>query len=65
VRHFQGRAQAALLGLAGSEAAGFTNSAAGISTRTAALDGGFYRYNKTTWCRSANSCRSAFGGSRG
>ena len=45
--HFQGGAQAALIGLPlGSEAAGYTNSAAGISARTTALDGGFYRYDK-------------------
>ena len=47
LRHFQGGAQAALFGLPlGNEKAGYTNSAAGISARTAALDGGFYRYDK-------------------
>jgi apolipoprotein N-acyltransferase len=47
VRHFQGGAQAALFGLPlGNEAAGYTNSAAGISARTAGLDSGFYRYDK-------------------
>ena len=47
LQHFQGGAQAALIGLPlGSDAAGYTNSAAGISARTAALDGGYYRYDK-------------------
>ena len=47
LRHFQGGAQAALIGLPlGNEAVGYTNSAAGISARTAALDGGYYRYDK-------------------
>ena len=47
LRHFQGGAQAALIGLPlGNEAAGYTNSAAGISARTAPLDGGYYRYDK-------------------
>jgi apolipoprotein N-acyltransferase len=47
LRHFQGGAQAALIGLPlGNEAVGYTNSAAGISARTVALDGGYYRYDK-------------------
>ena len=45
--HFQRGPQAALLGLPlGDEAAGYTNSAAGISASSAALPGGFYRYDK-------------------
>ena len=45
--HFQRAAQAALLGLPlGDERVGYTNSAAGISAATAALPGGFYRYDK-------------------
>ena len=45
--HFQRGPQAALLGLPlGDETAGYTNSAAGISAATAALPGGFYRYDK-------------------
>ena len=47
LQHFQNGAQAALIGLPlGNEAAGYTNSAAGISSRTAALEGGYYRYDK-------------------
>jgi apolipoprotein N-acyltransferase len=47
LRHFQGGAQAALIGLPlGNEAVGYTNSAVGISARTVALDGGYYRYDK-------------------
>ena len=45
--HFQRSPQAVLLGLPlGDEVAGYTNSAAGISADTAALPGGFYRYDK-------------------
>ena len=45
--HFQRGPQAVLLGLPlGDEKAGYTNSAAGISAATAALPGGFYRYDK-------------------
>ena len=45
--HFQRGAQAVLLGLPlGDERVGYTNSAAGISAATAALPGGFYRYDK-------------------
>jgi len=45
--HFQRGPQAALLGLPlGDEDTGYTNSAAGISAATAALPGGFYRYDK-------------------
>ncbi len=45
--HFQRGTQAALLGLPlGDERVGYTNSAAGISRATAALPGGFYRYDK-------------------
>jgi apolipoprotein N-acyltransferase len=45
--HFQHGPRAALLGLPlGNEDAGYTNSAAGISAATAALPGGFYRYDK-------------------
>ena len=45
--HFGGGRQAALIGLPlGDEAAGYTNSAAGISAATVALPGGHYRYDK-------------------
>ncbi len=45
--HFQQGTQAALLGLPlGDPDRGYTNSAAGISAATAALPGGFYRYDK-------------------
>ena len=45
--HFQRGPRAALLGLPlGDEAVGYTNSAAGLSAATAALPGGFYRYDK-------------------
>ena len=45
--HFQGAGQAALIGLPlGDEGVGYTNSAAGLSAQTAALPGGFYRYDK-------------------
>ena len=45
--HFRAGRQVALLGLPlGSEAAGYTNSAAGLSAATAELPGGFYRYDK-------------------
>jgi apolipoprotein N-acyltransferase len=45
--HFQHGKQAALFGLPlGDEVIGYTNSAAGISAQTAALPGGFYRYDK-------------------
>ncbi len=45
--HFQRGPQAVLLGLPlGDPAAGYTNSAAGISAATAALPNGFYRYDK-------------------
>ena len=45
--HFQRGPQAALLGLPlGDDQVGYTNSAAGISADTAALPGGFYRYDK-------------------
>ena len=44
--HFRGP-QAALIGLPlGNDEIGYTNSAAGISSETAALPGGFYRYDK-------------------
>jgi len=44
---FRQPGRAALVGLPlGDEAAGYTNSAAGISAATAALPGGFYRYDK-------------------
>jgi apolipoprotein N-acyltransferase len=47
VDHFQHGPRAALLGLPlGDSQAGYTNSAAGISPATAALPGGFYRYDK-------------------
>lgn len=47
VDHFQNAGQAALFGLPlGNDELGYTNSAAGISARTAALPGGFYRYDK-------------------
>jgi apolipoprotein N-acyltransferase len=46
-QHFQRGPQAVLLGLPlGDEEVGYTNSAAGISAATAALPGGFYRYDK-------------------
>lgn len=45
--HFQRGPQAVLLGIPlGDEDVGYTNSAAGISAATAALPGGFYRYDK-------------------
>jgi apolipoprotein N-acyltransferase len=45
--HFQQGSQAALIGLPlGDEARGYTNSVAGVSSATAALPGGFYRYDK-------------------
>ena len=45
--HFQQGAQAALLGLPlGDPAAGYTNSAAGISAATRTRPDGFYRYDK-------------------
>ncbi len=45
--HFRRGPQAALLGLPlGDEVAGYTNSGAGISAASAALPGGFYRYDK-------------------
>ncbi len=44
---FRQPGRAALIGLPlGDEEAGYTNSAAGISAATAALPGGFYRYDK-------------------
>jgi apolipoprotein N-acyltransferase len=47
VAHFQAPGRAALIGLPlGDEAQGYTNSAGGISADTAALAGGFYRYDK-------------------
>ncbi len=45
--HFQRGPQAVLLGLPlGDEVAGYSNSAAGISSATVALPNGFYRYDK-------------------
>jgi apolipoprotein N-acyltransferase len=45
--HFQQGPQAALIGLPlGDEALGYTNSVAGVSSATATLPGGFYRYDK-------------------
>ena len=45
--HFQRGSQAALIGLPlGNEDTGYTNSAAGLSAATAALPGGYYRYDK-------------------
>jgi apolipoprotein N-acyltransferase len=45
--HFQRGPQAVLLGIPlGDEVVGYSNSAAGISAATAALPGGFYRYDK-------------------
>ena len=47
LEHFQRGSQATLLGLPlGNDEVGYTNSAAGISAATAALPGGFYRYDK-------------------
>ena len=47
LEHFQRGSQAVLLGLPlGNDEIGYTNSAAGISAATAALPGGFYRYDK-------------------
>jgi apolipoprotein N-acyltransferase len=47
LQHFQHGRQAAIIGLPlGNEAAGYTNSAAGIAVTTASLPGGFYRYDK-------------------
>jgi apolipoprotein N-acyltransferase len=47
LRHFQEGRQAAIIGLPlGNESAGYTNSAVGIDAATAALPGGFYRYDK-------------------
>ncbi|MBS0444724.1 MAG: apolipoprotein N-acyltransferase [Proteobacteria bacterium] len=46
-RHFRTGRQSALIGLPlGNEDIGYTNSAAGLSDRTANLPGGFYRYDK-------------------
>ena len=45
--HFRQPGRAALIGLPlGDEEHGYTNSAAGIAAGTAALPGGFYRYDK-------------------
>ncbi len=45
--HFRAGRQAALIGLPlGNEAAGYTNSAAGLSADTAGLPEGYYRYDK-------------------
>jgi apolipoprotein N-acyltransferase len=45
--HFRSGNRAALVGLPlGDERSGYTNSAAGISAASAALPGGFYRYDK-------------------
>jgi apolipoprotein N-acyltransferase len=45
--HFQQGQHAALIGLPlGDEVLGYTNSVAGVSRDTAALPGGFYRYDK-------------------
>jgi apolipoprotein N-acyltransferase len=47
LQHFRGGAQAALIGLPlGDEIRGYTNSAAGLSAASAALPGGYYRYDK-------------------
>jgi len=47
LHHFQRGDQAVILGLPlGNEAAGYTNSAAGISASTLALPDGYYRYDK-------------------
>jgi apolipoprotein N-acyltransferase len=47
LEHFRSGGRAALIGLPlGSEALGYTNSAAGVSSSTAALPDGFYRYDK-------------------
>ena len=47
LEHFRQGSQAALIGLPlGNEATGYTNSVAGVSAETAALPGGFYRYDK-------------------
>ena len=47
MQHYQQGRQAALIGLPlGSEAIGYTNSAAGISSGTKALPEGYYRYDK-------------------
>jgi apolipoprotein N-acyltransferase len=47
LERFRRPGQAALIGLPlGNERDGYTNSAAGISAETAALPGGFYRYDK-------------------
>jgi apolipoprotein N-acyltransferase len=44
---FRSPGRAAILGIPlGNEEAGYTNSAAGIAATTAALPGGFYRYDK-------------------
>ena len=46
-QHFRQGRQAALIGLPlGDEESGYTNSAAGLSAGTAALPGGYYRYDK-------------------
>ncbi len=45
--HFRQGRQSALIGLPlGNEATGYTNSVAGVSAATAALPGGYYRYDK-------------------
>ena len=47
LRHFQQGRQAALIGIPlGNEAAGYTNSAVGISAGTVDMPGGYYRYDK-------------------
>ncbi len=47
LQHFRQPGRAALIGLPlGDEEHGYTNSAAGLSTATATLPGGFYRYDK-------------------
>jgi apolipoprotein N-acyltransferase len=47
VAPFRSGARAALIGLPlGDEKSGYTNSAAGLSAASAALPGGFYRYDK-------------------
>ncbi len=47
LEHFRAPGRAAIFGMPlGDEAAGYTNSAVGISAASAALPGGFYRYDK-------------------
>ena len=47
LQHFRQPGRAALIGLPlGDEERGYTNSAAGLAAGTAALPGGFYRYDK-------------------